>query len=168
MKRIALLGFLLVCANSPFLAPNQANAADGDWKKKLLEEAVAIEGEKMVTLEYGLLAFPAVPDATTQLKFYSEAPADSVISRDNFVAITTMIQTLFFAELAIGLGIAPEGGAESIGDLFDFQELDEPIGKADMEFNVYMNKGGLQIEVSDTRTGQTSRSTFTWREFLGR
>ena len=159
---IALLGFLLA------FAPNQANAGDADWKKKLLEDAVALEGEKMVILEYGLLSFPTVPDEKTQMKFYSEAPADSVISRDNFVAITTTIQTLFFAQLAIGQGTASEGRAESIGDLFDFQELDEPIGKADMEFNVYMNKGGLQIEVSDTRTGQTSRSTLTWKEFLDR
>ena len=28
----------------------------------------------------------------------------------------------------------------------EFDELDEPIGKVDLEINLYMSKGGLQME----------------------
>lgn len=49
---------------------------------------------------------------------------------------------------------------------FDFEELDEPIGKVDLEINIYMNKGGLQIEFVDTKENKTDRSTMTWKELL--
>ena len=50
------------------------------------------------------------------------------------------------------------------GRTIDVDELDEPIGRVDLEINLYMNKGGLQIEVINTRKGDTNRHTMTWNE----
>lgn len=51
-------------------------------------------------------------------------------------------------------------------DLLEFDELDEPIGKVDLEINLYMSKGGLQMEFVNTRENRTERNTVTWKEFL--
>ena len=61
--------------------------------------------------------------------------------------------TTFMLEVAMAL--AANTNAESLRDLFDYKELDEPIGNVDVEISLYMSKGGLQIEVRDTRTDQT-------------
>ena len=49
-------------------------------------------------------------------------------------------------------------------DLFYFEELDEPIGSVDMEINIYMNKGGLQLEIADRRENIVERVTMTWND----
>ena len=70
----------------------KTNATETDVTKKLLEETVKIKDGKMMSLDFGLLSFPFLPDAKTQVKLYSEAPSEGVISRDNFVAITALTQ----------------------------------------------------------------------------
>ena len=147
------------------VVPHRATASEVDWAKELLEEAVEIKEDKMVIEEFGLLSIPSAPDASMQLKLYSEAPAAGVVSRDNFVAITAMLQTTFVLEFAMALAVNPN--VESLRDLFDYKELDEPIGNVDVEINIYMSKGGVQVEFRDTRTNQTSRTTMTWKEFFG-
>lgn len=164
MHRRVLPGSLtLACLMA--VVPDRATASEVDWQKELLEEAVEVREEKMVIEEFGLLSLPSAPDAGMQLRLYSEAPAAGVVSRDNFVAMTAMLQTIFFLEFAMSLAVNPN--VESLWDLFDYKELDEPIGKADVEINIYMSKGGLQMEFRDTRTNQTDRSTMTWKEFFG-
>lgn len=133
---------------------------------EILEEIVKIKDDKMVITEFGLLSVPSLPDEKIQLKLYSEAPSDSVISRDNFVAATTMLQIIFFRQIATE--ITQEYGSKRRMDdsalPFDFEELDEPIGKVDREINFYMNKGGIQIEFVFTKENKTDRSTITWKE----
>ena len=135
---------------------------------KLLEDIVKIKDGKMVITEFGLLSVPSLPDEKIQLKIYSEAPSDSVISRDNFVATTTRLLTIFFWQIATE--ITQEYGSKSRMDdselPSDFEKLDEPIGKVDLEINIYMNKGGLQIEFVDTKKNKTDRSAMTWKELL--
>ena len=157
--------FLFFCMVS--LVPHKAKAAEKDIEKELLEEFVKIKDGKMTTLEFGLLSFPSLPDVKIQVKNYAEAPADSVISRDNFVAITTMLLTIFYFQIATE--VTPEHRSKNATDdelPFDFEELDEPIGKVDMEINIYMNKGGLQIEFVDTKENKTDRTTMTWKELI--
>lgn len=162
MQRGMMLLLTLACPMA--VVPQRAIASEVDWQKELLEETVEIREDKMVIEEFGLLSIPSAPDASMQLKLYSEAPAAGVVSRDNLVAITAMLQTTFMLEVAMAL--AANTDAESLRDLFDYKELDEPIGNVDVEISLYMSKGGLQIEVRDTRTNQTNRSTMTWKEFF--
>ena len=78
-----------------------------------------------------------------------------------------MLLTIFFWQIAAE--VTPEHRAKNTTDdelPFDFEELDEPIGKVDMEINIYMNKGGLQIEFVDTKENKTDRTTMTWKELI--
>ena len=163
-----MLVLALVCLVS--FVPHGINAQETDVEKKLFKEIVRVADGKMTMTEYGLLSFPMVSDEKTQYKLYSEAPAEGVISRDNFVAMTTGMQAVIL------FGMAAEANAryaktfsellERSEQAFDIEELDEPIGKVDLEINFYLTKGGMQIEYVNTRTGSTNRNTLTWDEII--
>ena len=143
-RRLLLAPLTIACLMA--VVPSRATASEVDWAKELLEEAVEVREDKMVIEEFGLLSIPSAPDAGMQLRLYSEAPAAGVVSRDNLVAITTVLQTTFILEVAMSLAV--NQNVESLRDLFDYKELDEPIGNVDMEINIYMSKrtkrAGLQ------------------------
>ena len=125
-----------------------------DWQQELAEDMVTIKDDKMYIERYELLKTTA-EDGTvsnTQVKLYSTSPTQ-VISRDNFVCITTMIYTLIIAEML-----------ETVE--FDIVEIDEPIGKVDMEINLYMTKEGFQIEVDLKTIGERTRETTKWSDFF--
>ncbi len=157
-----------VCLTS--YVSHSVNAAETEVEEKLSREIVKIVDGKMVSTEYGLLSFPLVSSDKTQFKLYSEAPADDVISRDNFVAITTMLQTMIVFQMAAEahsqFAITSSEFLENPDQAFDIEDLDEPIGRVDLEINFYMNKSGLQIEIVNTRKGDTNRHTVTWNEMF--
>ncbi|MCY4352928.1 MAG: hypothetical protein OXC45_07470 [Gemmatimonadetes bacterium] len=150
------------------LLPFKANAAEKDYEKELLEEVVKFKDDKMIMQEFGLLSFPFSSDVKIQVKFYAEAPSEHVISRDMFVGITAMLQTIFFFQIAMDIKqeLMPRIKMDDNDLPFDFEELDEPIGNVDMEINIYMSKGGLQMEFVDTKENKTERHTMTWKEMF--
>lgn len=150
------------------LTPHGIDAAETDIEKRLFKETVIIEDGKMTSTEFGLLSFPMLSDERTQYKLYAEAPAVGVISRDNFVAMTVTMQAMILFQIAAAAhseyAITCAEFMENPTEIFDINELDEPIGRVDLEINFYMNKGGMQIEVINTKSGTTNRQTTTWPE----
>lgn len=168
MKRQIGRTFPFVVATYAFFAPPSIEAAERESAKKLLEEVVKIENGKMTIQEFGLLSFPWTPNETVQLGFYAEAPESGVVSRDNFVGISSMLQTVLLVGIALEAKTATGAQADlrDMDDLLEFDELDEPIGKVDLEINLYMSKGGLQMEFVNTRENRTERNTMTWQQLL--
>ena len=125
-----------------------------DWQQDLKEDLVTIKDNKMYIEQYMLLKTTAEDgtESNTQVKIYSTSPTQ-VISRDNFVCITTMIYTLILVE-----------ALETVE--FDIVEIDEPIGNVDMEINLYMTKEGFQIEVDLKTIGEKIRETTRWSDFF--
>ena len=146
----------------------KANAAETDYEKELLEEVVKFKAGKMIIQEFGLLSFPFSPDLKIQIKLYAEAPSERVISRDMFVGMTAMLQTIFFWQIAMDIKqeLRPRSTMDDNEFPFDFEELDEPIGNVDVEINIYMSKGGLQMEFVNTQENKTDRHTMTWKEMF--
>lgn len=168
MKRqIGWILYFVVVWYAPF-SPTATEAAEEDPVKKLLKDVVNIENGKMTIREFGLLSFPWAPNEKIQVKGYSEAPDSGVISRDNFVGITSMVQTVVFFGIAMKAQATTGAGVDlhTLDDAFEFDELNEPIGKVDLEINLYMSKGGLQMEFVNTRENKTERNTMTWKELL--
>ncbi|MCR4409140.1 MAG: hypothetical protein QHH43_00535 [Candidatus Saccharicenans sp.] len=136
-----------------------------EWRDLLVRDAVAIKGGKMVYEEVGLVKIE-VPDhesAQFQLKLKSEAPATGVISRDNFVAITTQV---FISTLIMAIAEAYEVPVSTFINGFDYKELSTPIGTPDLEINLIMTRDGIQIELVNTESNQRSRFTETWDNFF--
>lgn len=165
-RLLFLLVLSSVCLIS--LAPHRIDAAQTDIEKRLFKEIVKIEDGKMTSTEFGLFSFPMLSGERLHLKLYAEAPAVGVISRDNFVAITTTMQAMILFEIAADVYSKSDvSWAEFMKNptgVFDIDELNEPIGSVDLEINFYMNQGGLRIEVVDTSSGRTERHNLTWNE----
>jgi hypothetical protein len=137
-------------------------ASAEDWSRKLLEDAVQIKGGKMTSTDYGLLTLPLRKGKRLQIKWYAEAPASGVVSRDNFVGVISNIQTLLLFGLASG---GKKVELKDLKELYVYEELDDLIGRPDVTISVFVAKNGLQIEVA---ADKVSRQTITWDEVFAK
>ena len=100
-----------------------------------------------------------------QVKSHMEAAADGFISRDNFLTFSTEIgfqlRVSFAADFIPGLT-----AIEAIGAL-QCKPLEAPIGKVDLELDVYMTPDGVQVGMLETGSGERDTQTRTWNQMLG-
>ena len=149
-----------------FLVPSSRADAQERWREQLLEDLVTVRDGKMIIESYSIdrIALPQYQPVEFQVKHYSEAPAESVISRDNFVALSVVLAVTVLQQ---GLAEAYNVPAGEFLAAYNSRDLEEPIGRPDIEINIYMTAEGFQLEFIDTSTGQTSRVTQTWSEVMG-
>jgi hypothetical protein len=144
-----------------------APASAQEWKHQLAKSLVVIRAGKMVSEEYQLakIHVPGFEASQVQLKIHAEAPAVGLISRDNFVSLTTQLVVVTFYAAYADVYKVP---ASQFIQAVDFTELAAPIGTPDLEINVFMTADGLQFEIVNTATGQRTRSTTTWAEVFAK
>lgn len=112
-----------------------------DLKKEIVQNT----DQKMTITFYRMIV---TEEASTQYKFYAEAPLNGLISRDYFVSIFYEIYQTLIDEI----------GAAQI------TPLDEIIGEEDVEIKIYMGSSGLQIVA---KTGsETSKETYLWKDLF--
>ncbi len=134
MKRLFLVVVSAVFALTAF----------AQTQEELLADLVVVKDGKFTITDY-VLAESEEDGDNAQIKMYAEAPAEGVISRDNFLALYTTLTVRLVALLYSG---------------YEIEDLDDLIGNADMEINIYMGKGGYQMEL--TSSGETERMTERW------
>ena len=137
-----------------------------DWREELGSDMVTISDGKMVYQEFGLvkITFPGYETNQFQVKLYSEAPHESVMTRDKFVALTSSYFTILLLE---SIAQAYQVTAAEFLEAFDYTELDNPIGTPDLEMNLFMTDEGMQFEIVNTQSGERVRHTMTWEEVFG-
>ncbi len=143
---------------------SSANAQE-DWREELQKEYVEVVDGTLVYEGYDLvtISIPGFQPVRAQVKTRAEAP-DSVMSRDYFLSFTTaatMLTLLTMYSQAYQVTVA-----EFIAG-FDAKSLEAPIGNPDLELNLTMTAEGFQIEIVDTTSGESHRSTQTWDEVFG-
>lgn len=104
----------------------------------------------MVANDYTLVTFSN--GNNLQIKAYAEAPATGLISRDNFIALTTTIATSTIEELT-----KEDEGAKT-------KDLSAIIGNPDITIKTFVAKEGVQVEV--TTSEGVNRSTMSWDDLL--
>ena len=154
MRTLHVLVVLLLLA--PF-------AQAQEWRDELKADVVKIHDSKMHWDEVGLYKIQLPGQALTQVqvKVHAEAPANGVISRDNFVALTTYTFTTLFLSMLAEANNVP---ASQFLQAVDYTELKAPIGTPDLELNLVMTDEGMQIELVHTASGGKTRQTTTWAE----
>ena len=137
-----------------------------DWRQELARDYAKVQGDKLVIDDYSLvkLAIDGYEPTQFQVKVHSEAPSGGLISRDQFVAMTSSFATLI---LVNSLSEAIAVPASEFLQGFSSQTLTTPIGTADLELNFFMTNDGVQVEVVDTSTDTRNRVVWTWAEVLG-
>ena len=139
--------------------PSILNAQD--WREELRADLVVLRDGKMVIEEYSIerINLPGYAPAEYQVKFYMEAPNDGAISRDFFVGFSayygiTILQTMLAADYNVT--------AAQFLAAYDSEDLDAPIGTPDLEISVIMTGEGYQLEIRNTLSNETIRSTERW------
>ena len=100
-----------------------------------------------------------------KIKRHIEAPAKGVISRDNLVRMSTEILN----GLAISLvgemieGITVEQAIQAL----DCRTSTQPFDNYDYEVNLNMSGEGIQINVLEKSSGESSKDTVNWSEVFG-
>ena len=156
----AILGIMLLV-----LAATRVNAQD--WRAQLKADAVVIRGGKMIYDEVGLykLKVAGYEPAQVQVKVHSEAPLGGLVSRDNFVSLTTlMFSTTFIAALSESYKVSASQFLQGL----DYTQLKTAIGTPDLELNLVMTNEGMQLEVVNTSSGQKTRQTMTWEQVFAK
>jgi hypothetical protein len=146
-----------------FLSISCLHAQTPDWKTELGEDLVEIQGDKMMLEEYALIKLNVQGQETNnlQVKLYAEAPKDGIISRDNFVNLTSMVTYMSLLEIYAN---AYQLSASEYFQAVDIEQIPNPIGTPDIELNLTATNAGLQIEFVSTADNQRRRVTQTWEE----
>lgn len=147
------------------IAPSSTRAQDTDWQEELSRDLVEFADGKMTMTEYSIVKLDAQGQKTNpvQIKMYAEAPQDGVISRDNFVNLTSLISYTTLLELYAN---AYQLSASEYLQAVDIEPLPNPIGTPDVEINMIATDDGLQIEYVNTTSNQRQRVTMTWTEMF--
>lgn len=147
------------------LAVAPVQAQEVDWKAELSEDLVEIQDGKMTMTEYSIVKLEMQGQQTNpvQIKVYAEAPEDGIISRDNFVNLTSLISYTTLLELYAN---AYNLSASEYLQAVDIEPIPNPIGTPDVEMNLFATNDGLQIEYVNTANNQRQRITMTWKELF--
>src|SRR3989442_9126378 len=138
-----------------------------DWRAQLKADAVVIRAGKMIYDEVGLykIKVTGFEPAQVQVKVHSEAPQGALVSRDNFVSLTTLMYTMtFVAALAESYRVPASQFLQGL----DYTQLKSAIGTPDLELNLTMTNEGMQFEVVNTSSGQKTRQTMTWEQVFAK
>lgn len=138
-----------------------------DWRAQLKSDVVVIRGGKMIYDEVGLykIKVAGYDPAQVQVKVHSEAPQGGLVSRDNFVALTTL---LFTETFTTAMAESYQVSASQFLQGLDYTELKSAIGTPDLELNLVMTNEGMQFEVVNTSSGQRTRQTQTWEQLFAK
>ncbi len=144
------------------------DASAESWREQLSSDLVRVEDGKMRYEQLSVCEF-RLPDGDQmrpigrrfQTRSKAEAPAEGLISRDQFVALVTQLETR--AVLALS-EIAPGLSPTQAIDTFDCDPIAEAIGKVDLQLLITLTMEGIQLEFI-TPDGASVRSTHTWAEY---
>src|SRR5207247_5779116 len=144
----------------------RAPGSTEDWRAQLKGDARVHPGPKDVLGEVGFdkPKGAGYEPAQVQVKVHSEAPQGGLVSRDNFVSLTTlMFSTTFIAALSESYKVSASQFIQGL----DYAQLKSAIGTPAFELNLTMTNEGMQFEVVNTSSGQKTRQTMTWDQVFG-
>ncbi len=142
-------------------------ATPTDIKAKLKADVVTKKGGKLTIDRFRVCqlvrpkALGGGVSEPFQVKSHVEAPTD-IISRDNFIALSTKVGInlrVSFAKAHIK-GMTPYEALTALR----CKVIDAPIGAVDFEAAIHMSKDGMQLEVTETATGNIERQTQLWSQ----
>lgn len=138
-----------------------------DWRAQLKADGVIIRNGKMLYDEVGLykIKVAGYEPAQVQVKVHSEAAQGGVVSRDNFVSLTTLMFSMTFVA---ALSESYKVPASQFLRGLDYTQLKSAIGTPDLELNLIMTNEGMQLEVVNTSSGQKTRQTMTWEQVFAK
>jgi hypothetical protein len=138
--------------------------AEALWKGELARELVTVKDGVMSMDEGGVLAVNTVEKTELRVRIKSESPVKGVVSRDNFVAITTALYNSIF--IGVASGLLPELPASKIGQVFDFRNDPKSKSAADITIAISIDAKGILIQVSNSRNSNVQKYPIAWEQYF--
>ncbi len=129
------------------------NAYSQDWKQELARDIVVVKDGKMTATDLTLITILS-NGRTMQVKSYGEAPANSFISRDQFVAFFSTGVNSITEKILKEAGLKEDDYKTKTIDVKDL------IGNAEVELYFYLGKTGMQTVIKGG--GKEEKVTLTW------
>jgi len=169
-KRISLFVFsVLVLFVFVYVHPSESQD-EVDIKAHLLSDIVQVKDGKFVIEEYRICQirrpeeFGGGATVPIKVKRHVEAPAKGVISRDNFIRIST--------EVLNNLGITFVGQmiegitAEQAQTALVCKQFFQPIGAYDYEVDLSMDANGMNLNILETTTKEKMQQSVSWDQSI--
>lgn len=163
MKKLLLL--IIICVSHGAFALDSRPAAEPAWKTDLVRDLVTVKDGVMTMDEAGLLSISTVPRTELRVHIKCDAPVKGVVSRDNFVAVTTALYNSIFVGVVSGL--MPELPAAKIGSVFDFRSDPRWKETSDITIAISLDAKGILIQVSNARNANVQKYPISWEQYYG-
>ncbi|MDP2307552.1 MAG: hypothetical protein Q8P18_16110 [Pseudomonadota bacterium] len=156
MRLNILFATLLVC----LAAPRPASAGS-DLKARIAKDRVQFVDGKMKIEEFHLckVTVPGTSKSSLQMRSYAEVPVNAGVSRDFLVSFESGMQALM--RITIGAALS-KGSKVEPHKALDCDPISAPIGKVDLEVNLYLTADGFQMAFVDASTGTTMQESRRW------
>lgn len=130
------------------LAEDPPTDAPIDWAKDLRADKVVTKGKTWVIDEHGVLDFGSAPRKRLHMRWHAEAPSQSFVSRDSFVAVYNAMQTTWMLTFVVG------DRQVRLDDLSDYAYEPLPVssntasGPTDIEIRMVLTPDGVDVSFS--------------------
>jgi hypothetical protein len=137
--------------------------AGSDLKARIAKDRVQLVDGKMKIEEFELckVTVPGASKSSIQVRSYAEVPVNAGVSRDFLVSFESVMQT--FITMTMGSALAKGSSVDPLKAL-DCDPITAPIGKVDIELNLYLTADGFQMAVVDGSTGKTTQESRRWED----
>ncbi|MGL4368819.1 MAG: hypothetical protein ACRCUT_04000, partial [Spirochaetota bacterium] len=99
-----------------------------------------------------------------KVKIRGEAPEKGIISRDNFIAITSSLYNSIF--IGVAAGFMPELPAAKIGTAFEFRSDETAKAGADIIISILIDNKGIVLQVSNSHNDKVQKYPITWEQYF--
>jgi len=136
------------------------------WKRNLSEPLIHARDGKMVFEQVGLCVYQPPGDATDpqrsfHLKIYAEAPDDSFISPDNFVAVTVGLTTRVVLALAQRV---PDVSPLQAFHALRCKAVSDPPAEVEHELRYVFKHEGIEVRRINRLTGERTLEVIAWND----
>lgn len=163
MKKVLLVVAIFISHNA--FALDAKPSSEPAWKADLVRDLVTVKDGVMTMDEAGVLAISTVPRTELRVRIRCDAPVKGVVSRDNFVAVTTALYNSIFVGVVSGL--LPELPAAKIGSVFDFRSDPRSKESSDITISISLDAKGILIQVSNARNANVQKYPIPWEQYYG-
>ena len=167
IRTLSILAMGLLALSDPAFAQVKGNIQDLMKKDRVIQKGgkFTIEGYRLCRL-YRPKYLGGGVSKPFQVNARAEAPAQGVVSRDNFLVLFTEIALGLRVKFAADLikGLTPIQALDAL----QCEQIDAPVGKVDLQVDVNMDKEGIKIKILKPATGKEVQTQLnTWKDLFG-
>ena len=166
IRMLSILAMSLLALSQPAFAQTKSDIQSLMKKDRVIQKdgKFKIEGYRLCRL-YRPKHLGGGVSKPFQVIARAEAPAQGVVSRDNFLVLYTEIALGLRVKFATDFikGLTPIQALDAL----QCEHIDAPVGKVDLQVDLNMDKEGVKMEILKPETGKKQTQMTPWKDVFG-